>query len=164
MPRAGLAVLVLCATGWGCSRPDGAAPAAGSTAGAASGGAAAPASPPSPPKGSLLLGERVTAPVVPLTEIARSPARFENQTIATSGKVTAVCQAMGCWMEIQDASGLAHVRMHGHSFFVPKTAAGHMARVQARVVGGNAEECLDSPSPQPQVAKIELDATGVELD
>jgi hypothetical protein len=72
---------------------------------------------------------------------------------------------MGCWMEIQDASGQAHVRMHGHSFFVPKTAAGHVARVQATVVPGKNEECDEQPpAAAATMAKVELDATGIELD
>lgn len=115
------------------------------------------------PKGTLLLGERITSAVVPLADIAREPGKYANRTVATTGTVTAVCQEMGCWMEIQDASGRAHVRMHGHSFFVPRTAAGHMARVQARVVR-HRESCQESPAPQAETAKIELDATGVELD
>jgi Domain of unknown function (DUF4920) len=122
------------------------------------------AAPAEAPKGTLALGEPISVPLVPLAEIAKSPARYENTLVTTRGKVTAVCQAMGCWMEIQDESGLAHVKMHGHSFFVPKTAAGHMARVQAKVLRRNDEECDESPPPQHAVAKIELDATGIELD
>ena len=115
-------------------------------------------------KGTLALGERITLPLVPLTEIASSPARFENRTVTTSGTVTAVCQEMGCWMELRDQSGVAHIRMHGHSFFVPKTSAGHVARVQANVLPRDTEECAESPSPEHGVAKVELDATGVEID
>jgi hypothetical protein len=118
------------------------------------------------PKGTLLLGERISSPLVPLAEIASHPGQFQNQVVATSGKVTAVCQERGCWMELQDSSGLAHVRMHGHSFFVPKTSSGHLARVQATVLSGPVEHCADQPDPPPgsATAKIELDATGVELD
>jgi hypothetical protein len=69
-------------------------------------------------------------------------------------------------MELQDASGQAHVRMHGHNFFVPKTASGHVARVQATVVRGKDEECDEgeSQSAGKGLAKLQLDATGVELD
>ncbi|HEY8040607.1 MAG TPA: DUF4920 domain-containing protein, partial [Polyangiaceae bacterium] len=85
--------------------------------------------------------------------------------VATTGKVTAVCQEMGCWMEIRDESGQAHVRMHGHTFFVPKTASGHLARVQATVVKGAAQECdEEGPATGNALTKVELDATGVELD
>jgi hypothetical protein len=117
------------------------------------------------PKGTLLLGERITSSVVPLADIAKNPAKFANRTVATTGTVTSVCQEMGCWMEIRDESGQAHVRMHGHSFFVPKTASGHVARVQATVLTAPDEECTDQPpAAGKSLAKVDLDATGVELD
>ena len=71
-------------------------------------------------------------------------------------------------MEIKDDSGQAHIRMHGHSFFVPKTAPGHHARVQAMLVPSKDEnaECTEEAQKQMghPVAKVELDATGVEID
>ena len=121
-------------------------------------------------------GEKITASIVPLAEIAAHPSRFENDVIATSGKVTAVCQERGCWMELADASGHAHVRMHGHSFFVPRTAPGHTARVQARLVPahnggtgcegphGGAMDCESTEKDPSGTARVELDATGVEID
>jgi hypothetical protein len=147
-----LAVLLVSA----CSRaPSGASP-----------GPAESTGEPVPPKGTLALGAPISAsPMVSLAEIARNPGAYSNRVVATTGKVTAVCQEMGCWMEIQDASGQAHVRMHGHSFFVPKTAAGHVARVQATVVPGKNEECDEQPTAAAAtMAKVELDATGIELD
>jgi hypothetical protein len=118
------------------------------------------------PKGTLALGEPVTTHLVSLADVARDPGAYAHRTIATTGTVTAVCQARGCWMELADAAGQAHVRMHGHSFFVPRTAAGHVARVQATVITGDATHCEDSPPPAAgaSLAKVELDATGVELD
>jgi hypothetical protein len=92
---------------------------------------------------------------------------------------------MGCWMELADASGAsgasgrAHVRMHGHNFFVPKTAPGHLARVQATIVKGKGkggeDDCDEEESASTphagdaggqarSAAKVELDATGVEID
>jgi Domain of unknown function (DUF4920) len=137
-----------------CSRGD--VPATGTAAATAA------------PKGSLLIGAPITSPIVPLADIARSPGRYEDRPVATTGKVTAVCQEMGCWMEIQDASGQAHIRMHGHAFFVPKTAAGHIARVQATVIRakntGKNEDCDEATSSEGATAKVELDATGIELD
>ncbi len=118
------------------------------------------------------LGDPITSAPVALTAIAHNPAAFANKTVATSGTVTAVCQAMGCWMELRGdsdesgGSGEAHVKMHGHSFFVPKTASGHKARVQAIVEQTNPdEECAQEAEKQTArpVAKLQLDATGVEL-
>jgi hypothetical protein len=116
----------------------------------------------SAPAGTLALGEPITSPLVALAEIAKEPGRFRDRVIATSGKVTSVCREMGCWMELEDATGRAHVRMHGHTFFVPKTAPGHIARVQATLVKPSAgsDDCEEGKV----AAKVELDATGVEID
>jgi hypothetical protein len=118
------------------------------------------------PNGTLALGAPISAsPLVPLADIAKNPGAYANRVVATTGKVTAVCQEMGCWMEIQDPAGQAHVRMHGHAFFVPRTASGHVARVQGTVVTGPDPECDDEPpATGAAMAKVELDATGVELD
>ena len=40
-----------------------------------------------------------------LADVAKSSARYANKRVITEGKVTAVCQAMGCWMEIGDSDG-----------------------------------------------------------
>jgi hypothetical protein len=119
-----------------------------------------------PDKGTLALGERITLPLTPLAEIAAHPSQYADRVVATSGQVTSVCQEMGCWMEVRDDSGLAHVRMHGHTFFVPRTASGHVARVQATVVrsASGDEDCREHPAGSAGLAKVELDATGVELD
>jgi hypothetical protein len=146
----GLALLVLMAA---CSRGSQKAPSPSPSAGASA-----------PPKGTLAIGERITQPLVQLTDIANNPDRYANRVVATSGTVTAVCQEMGCWMELKDSSGRAHVRMHGHTFFVPKTASGHLARVQATVLPSAPAADEDCAEGKSQVAKVQLDATGVELD
>ena len=110
------------------------------------------------------MGEPITSRFVSLAEIAKNPARYEHERIATRGKVTAVCQEMGCWMEIKDEAGEAHVKLHGHAFFVPRNAAGHVARVQANVLPNDTTHCDESPPPQATATLVELDATGVELD
>jgi hypothetical protein len=146
----GLALLVLMAA---CSRGAQKAPSPSASASASA-----------PPKGTLAIGERITQPLVQLTDIANNPDRYANRVVATSGTVTAVCQEMGCWMELRDSSGRAHVRMHGHTFFVPKTASGHLARVQATVLPSAPAADEDCAEGKTQVAKVQLDATGVELD
>jgi hypothetical protein len=150
LPRPpGLALLALLAA---CSRGSHQSPSPSASASA------------TPPKGTLAIGERITQPLVQLADIASNPDRYANRVVATSGTVTAVCQEMGCWMELKDASGRAHVRMHGHAFFVPKTAAGHLARVQATVVSSAPAADEDCAEGKAQVPKVQLDATGVELD
>src|SRR5258708_8252745 len=100
-------------------------------------------------------------------EMAHESGRYRDSVVATSGRVASVCREMGCWLELEDSAGRAHVKIHGHTFFVPKTAPGHVARVQAKVVKGGAadDDCVEQPSGADRgMAKIELEATGVEID
>ena len=112
---------------------------------------------------ALALGAPITVTeTVKLSDVAKNPGAFKGKPIATTGIVTAVCQERGCWMAIKDdGGGTATVRMHGHSFFVPRSSAGKKARVQANVVlVKDGMECDDMNA---QGAELELDATGVEL-
>lgn len=97
---------------------------------------AAPAPAQAAAEGALRFGAPIEASAeeVALTTIAKEPASFVGKTFATTGTVTAVCQRMGCWMELKDDAGEAHVKMAGHAFFVPKNASGRKARVLAKLV------------------------------
>lgn len=106
--------------------------------------------------------------VTTLDAIVAEPAKFAQKTIKTEGTVTAVCQHMGCWMEIGADDKLAHVKMAGHSFFVPKTATGHHAIVEGQLsdAGGSGGACMhegkDSCAGNAD-AKVQLEATGVQF-
>ena len=109
-----------------------------------------------------------SAPVVALADVVKDPAKFKGKSFVTTGTVTAVCQEMGCWMEIKDDAGEAHVKMAGEKFYMPKTSAGHKVRVAGMltdVAGGDAD-CAKEAADQTgkQVAKLQLEATGVDLD
>jgi hypothetical protein len=79
-----------------------------------------------------------------LAEVAKNPSAFVGKSFTTTGTVTAVCQHMGCWMEIKDDASEAHIKMAGHAFFVPKTASGRKARVLATLVKNENEgACAD---------------------
>jgi hypothetical protein len=157
-----LLFLTLATLSVACSRAADIAPAP-SQAGSAAPAATQPTNA-AHPKGTLAIGEPITQPLLPLSEIADHPSRYAARTIATSGKVTAVCQEMGCWMEVEDQAGRAHVRMHGHAFYVPRSASGHVARVQATVVTRAGDGDCEEGRSASAAAKVELDATGVELD
>jgi hypothetical protein len=102
----------------------------------------------------------------PLDQIVRHPGQFSARTVRTEGVVSAVCKSMGCWMELADDAGLAHIKMAGHSFFVPKDSTGHRAVIQGKVVRATPEgdDCAEEAKQQTgQVAKVEIEATGVEF-
>jgi hypothetical protein len=131
--------------------------------------AVAPARPPpsnvaatGPVKLGAPMGE---SPVVSLASILRESSKYAKTKVKTEGKVTAVCQAAGCWMEIADATGEAHIRMTGHSFLVPKSASGRRALVEGTVLPqpDNGECEQEAKEATGKTVKVELDATGVEL-
>jgi hypothetical protein len=125
---------------------------------------------PPPAAAKDVLGRAISAGAVDvsLASIAKDPKAFVGQTITTTGAVTAVCQHMGCWMEIKDDATQAHVAMAGHGFFVPKNASGRKARVQGTLTRApdDESECNEEAAKQmgKPVAKLQLEATGVELD
>lgn len=90
---------------------------------------------PVPAPAAMKLGQAIDANATSarLADIAKEPRKFEKATIATTGTVTAVCQHRGCWMELKDDQSEAHIRMAGHAFGVPRTAAGKKAKVLAQV-------------------------------
>lgn len=102
---------------------------------------------------------------IALSDLVREPSRYADKTVRVSGKVSAVCQGQGCWLELGDEAGAAHVKLKGHSFFVPKDASGKQAEVEARVFPavdkGHCEQ--EAEEQTGHLAKVELEATGVEL-
>jgi hypothetical protein len=160
-----VALSVVCLSACRSDAPAAPAPAVSATAQAAASVTAQPGS---------LAEQKFGAPITEtvetsLDDIVQNPGSFKDKTVRTSGVVTAVCQHMGCWMEIGDTSKRAHIKMAGHAFFVPKTAAGHHAIVQGRLTGADplASSCGheggDSCGGEANgvVAKLEIEADGV---
>lgn len=88
--------------------------------------------------------------------------KHKGETVITEGKVTRVCQERGCWLALRDGNLDAVVRMKGHAFFVPTTSAGKHARVEGTIMlTKDGKECDEMEAEN---AKLEIDATGVELD
>jgi len=108
--------------------------------------------------------------VTPLTKLVSEPGAFADKVVRTEGMVTSVCQSKGCWMQLSDANGVAHVKFAGYGFFVPKNASGHRAVVQGKVLQSEVDECAakdgcreKGEKESGQVAKLDFEATGVEF-
>jgi hypothetical protein len=106
----------------------------------------------------------------PLNSLVQDPTRFADKTVRTEGMVTAVCQSKGCWMQLSDETGVAHVKFAGYGFFVPKDASGHRAVVQGKILPSGPDECSGKDGCREKgeqesgrVAKLEFEATGVEF-
>lgn len=147
---------------------------------------AAPASASATAVSKAVYGAPIAAPgSVALADVAKDPSKFAGKEVVVSGKVSAVCEHRGCWMELSQAgdgaNAAAHIKMAGHAFFVPRDAAGKQARVQAKVIAdpSAAAACGDPSEPTKDgksgctaeaekalgrpLAKLQLEASGVEL-
>ena len=97
---------------------------------------------------------------VPLTELMAQPTQYLDQTIQVRGRITEVCQMMGCWVMLTNDTGAA-VRIqvqHGVVAF-PKDASGRMATAEGKFVKFELtkEEAID-------VAKHEAEEQGRKFD
>jgi hypothetical protein len=102
---------------------------------------------------------------VTLPEVLRTHTQIGSRTVRVEGQVVAVCQHQGCWMELRDGETQAHVRMHGHSFFLPRDINGKRAAMVGTIVAAHPPtECDESAQAATgRVAQVEFDATGVEV-
>ncbi len=65
-------------------------------------------------------------------QVLESPAQYVGKTIQVKGKVTEVCQAMGCWMSLTDDAGhLLRIQVsHEGTIVFPKSSVGKMAAAE----------------------------------
>ncbi|MCA9574221.1 MAG: DUF4920 domain-containing protein [Sandaracinaceae bacterium] len=115
--------------------------------------------------GAPLVGNGET---VPLGALLDEPARYTGQVVRTEGEISAVCQRMGCWMELRDSQARAvRVPMAGHAFFLPRDVAGRRAIVEGpltvRPLGAAEREHLASEGAGATDVALELSATSVVI-
>lgn len=85
-------------------------------------------------------GQRIGADIAPRESVRFSvvdaePAKFTDHEVLVEGTIKAVCQNMGCWMQLEDAGHTAVVRWEtgcGGKYAFPKDAAGKRVLVQGK--------------------------------
>lgn len=131
--------------GLGCTPDPSSTSPSGPTTGPAAASAAATAA--NPPMAGQSFGRPLEAatPFVALSEILKDPKAWNGKKVRTRGEVVAVCQNAGCWCDLRpegagpdskDAKNFVptHVSMHGHAFFLPKTAKSKVAEIEGNLV------------------------------
>ncbi|MBO6934990.1 MAG: DUF4920 domain-containing protein [Deltaproteobacteria bacterium] len=107
--------------------------------------------------------------VVALATIVGDPSAYAGQTVKTEGEIAAVCQQMGCWMEMR-AEGVQPIRvpMAGHSFFLPKDVSGRHATIEGEVaireLSADEREHLESEGALATAQTLQISATGVVIN
>ena len=72
---------------------------------------------------------------MPLATLLAHADDYNGQTVQVKAKITDVCQAMGCWLELVNEDG-QHIRFEAHEAGIefPKDSAGRMAIVEGKFV------------------------------
>ena len=101
-----------------------------------------------------------------LDEVVARPGNLIGKSGAFSGRITQVCQKMGCWLVLSAGDGeFVRVNMHDHAFGVPKDAKG-----EAVVYGTLSEKTLSPEEIEhlkkdgaeaPAARELQIDATSV---
>ena len=130
------AVLLLGASLWLCACES--TPAQGAGQGAVARAAETRVAPSAPQQGAeRTFGKPPRSEGEPLevAQVLKDPAPYLHQDIKCRGTIARVCQAAGCWLELQGPAGGEGLRvpMAGHSFFVPQDIVGRVAVVEGRL-------------------------------
>lgn len=64
---------------------------------------------------------------VPVATLMRSPDDSVGKTVQVKGKVTEVCEKMGCWMQLVDGGQAVRIKVNDGDIVFPKTAVGKTA-------------------------------------
>lgn len=104
-----------------------------------------------------------------LATIAGDAQTYAGQVVKTEGEIAAVCQRMGCWMEMR-AEGVEPIRvpMAGHNFFLPKDVSGRHATIEGEVavreLSADEREHLESEGALATAQALQISATGVVIN
>ena len=71
----------------------------------------------------------------PIDQVNRNAERLVGKTVQVKGKVTEVCQKMGCWMALADpaTTALIRIKVNDGEIVFPKEAIGRMAIAEGRL-------------------------------
>lgn len=105
-------------------------------------------------------------PAVSLDEAFAKPDALIGKAGAFSGRITEVCQKMGCWMVLSTSNGeFARVIMRDHAFGVPKDASGEAVVYgtlnEKTLTEAEAEHLKQDGANVPTTRELQIDATSV---
>jgi len=114
---------------------------------------------------------------IPAGTVLSDPDAYVGQTVRVTGKVSDVCQKMGCWMVITDADKHMRITTKDHKFFVAKDGAGATCDLEGTVIKREAnpertahyksEQSEGAPMPEAEVAgkaTYEIVASAIRFD
>ncbi len=123
--------------------------------------AAAAASPAETRLGAPLKLERPTE----IAAILAHPGDYVGEYLQVRGKVTAVCERMGCWMQLADAAGKKlRIKVEDGAIVFPKSAVGKTAVAEGKLekIELTREQALERARHHAEEQGREFDPSSVE--
>jgi len=117
--------------------------------------------------GELKLGKPLTQKeAMTIDKLMASPDKYVNKTVQVKGKITEVCQDMGCWMMLVDAEGTKAVRIkvNDGEITFPKDASGKMAVAEGKFTKRELtkEQAIAAAKHEAEEQKKEFDASKIK--
>jgi predicted transcriptional regulator len=70
----------------------------------------------------------------PIRTVLAKPAPYVGKIVQVKGKITEVCEMMGCWMSLADAGQSLRIKVDDGDIVFPKTAVGRQAIAEGKFV------------------------------
>ena len=67
-------------------------------------------------------------------DVFADPEKFVGKKVRIEGKVSDVCQKMGCWMVISEGDKSMRITTKSHKFFVAKDGAGSTCHIEGEMI------------------------------
>lgn len=72
--------------------------------------------------------------VITIKELQDKKADYSGKLVKIKGKITDVCQDMGCWFNVNDGTGIMYVDLEmGRNFTIPKNTANQPVTVEGKL-------------------------------
>ena len=69
-----------------------------------------------------------------IAKLMAKPDKFVGKTVQVKGKVTEVCQMMGCWIDLADGAQSIHITVEDGVIVFPKESVGKQAVAEGKLV------------------------------
>ena len=70
----------------------------------------------------------------PIPRVLSEPSAYVGKTLQVKGKVTAVCEMMGCWMNLVDSGKSLRIKVRDGEIVFPQESVGKLAIAEGKLV------------------------------
>jgi hypothetical protein len=100
---------------------------------------------------------------VPIATLLAKPASYVGKTVQVTGKITAVCQEMGCWMYLADTQGRKiRIKVNDGEIVFPHDGAGRIATAEGVFTKMTREQIIEEAQDEAESSKKPFDPSSIK--